>query len=167
MVHGAGLATLLGCGSIRSIYSRSSVGGGSSWPQREAAVSRGLAFLEQAEVRLARSDPAALDCDWMLGAAVTCDAYRTSSPPLAACAARMAARLHDGCVGRWGGPTRGPARVAAPATPAALRRAVLDSFAASRVALVSAEGKIHRIDPNFWAKSTSLVGISSQTAGPP
>eukprot|EP01050_Picozoa_sp_SAG11_P018439 SAG11_NODE_2784_length_2976_cov_2.710115_1_plen_391_part_00 len=101
--------------------------------QRAAALCRGLGFLEQAEASLARTDPSALDCDWMLGAAITRDAYRVSSPQISARAAEMAERLLARCAQRWSDPRQQAAVTASRPTPAVLRRAVLDCFGAARV----------------------------------
>jgi hypothetical protein len=63
--------------------------------RRHGAVMRAMDFLESRECALAGSSGniSALDCDWMLGAAVTADGYAHSSPLIHNRALKMASRL--------------------------------------------------------------------------
>ena len=91
--------------------------------RRAETISRGLDFLETHEPLCSSR----VDCDWMLGAAVTAEMHRRSHPAISTRAAAMAARL----VARW---TQRPAPplVSGRGALALFRRRVLDTFAATR-----------------------------------
>jgi hypothetical protein len=108
--------------ALRSVVSRS---------QRHHAVFRAFDFLECRENELAISCiPAtpALDCDWMLGAAVTAQAYADHSPQITQRAAAMASRL---CSHQQLRPSSSPENLLS-SPLATLRRTVLDKFATMR-----------------------------------
>ena len=91
--------------------------------RRTETISRGLEFLETHEPLCSSR----VDCDWMLGAAVTAEMHRQSHPDISTRAAAMAARL----VARWA-QRPAPLPVTGRAALALFRRSVLDTFATTR-----------------------------------
>ena len=122
--------------------------------RRTGSLSRAFDFLEAHEPTLH------VDCDWMLGAAVTAQIHQRTNPLLSDRARAMSTRL----LSRWcqrppaTGPTFGPA------TLPTLRRSVLDTFAgtlAHSIAEPTAieSPKIYQaalVHAQVWARSQGL-----------